>query len=353
MDSNYIITPNGSFISSDELYHWGIKGMKWGVRRYQNADGSLTSAGRKRYLNSDGTLNKAGRKKFGDSVNVEKLKRKKAEDMTDDELDRAIIRARKEDEYNRLRPEQVSDGKNASSRKLMSRLIDDVVVPAAINSGRTALQNALNKSAEKLLKEKPDPNSLEALRKVAEKLRLQKEINTLKNGKTDDDLSWDDRTKKYNLERQKKKDAEADAEKAAKVEAARLKEEAESRRRREQNRSTMNRASANRNKTPYDDFYRSNASRQREYDFGDGNDTTVEGSPRSSNKNTTSRTKSKPVVDADGFSYVYDEPVTSFTSSSNVSSGRSLVSSYGNTPIRSLPSPNISGYLPAPKDDDD
>lgn len=31
-----------------ELTHWGIKGMKWGVRRYQNKDGSLTPAGKKR-----------------------------------------------------------------------------------------------------------------------------------------------------------------------------------------------------------------------------------------------------------------------------------------------------------------
>ena len=33
----------------DELSHFGIPGMKWGVHRYQNADGSLTSAGKKRY----------------------------------------------------------------------------------------------------------------------------------------------------------------------------------------------------------------------------------------------------------------------------------------------------------------
>lgn len=32
-----------------ELYHWGIKGMKWGVRRFQNKDGTRTPAGKKRY----------------------------------------------------------------------------------------------------------------------------------------------------------------------------------------------------------------------------------------------------------------------------------------------------------------
>lgn len=31
------------------LYHHGIKGMKWGVRRYKNLDGSLTARGQKRY----------------------------------------------------------------------------------------------------------------------------------------------------------------------------------------------------------------------------------------------------------------------------------------------------------------
>lgn len=36
-------------MDNNELIHWGIKGMKWGQRRYQNKDGTLTPAGKKRY----------------------------------------------------------------------------------------------------------------------------------------------------------------------------------------------------------------------------------------------------------------------------------------------------------------
>lgn len=36
-------------MTENELYHYGIKGMKWGVRRYQNKDGSLTAKGRQHY----------------------------------------------------------------------------------------------------------------------------------------------------------------------------------------------------------------------------------------------------------------------------------------------------------------
>lgn len=37
------------WVINNELYHHGIQGQKWGVRRYQNEDGSLTPAGEKRY----------------------------------------------------------------------------------------------------------------------------------------------------------------------------------------------------------------------------------------------------------------------------------------------------------------
>ncbi len=48
----------------NHIEHHGIKGMRWGIRRYQNPDGTLTEAGKRRYSRSDGNLNEKGQRHF-------------------------------------------------------------------------------------------------------------------------------------------------------------------------------------------------------------------------------------------------------------------------------------------------
>ena len=81
----------------NELYHWGIKGMKWGVRRYQNKDGTLTAAGKKHYNGVGNAGEEAEQVEY-----APKRTGKDASAYTDEELRARIQRMQMEDQYRTL-----------------------------------------------------------------------------------------------------------------------------------------------------------------------------------------------------------------------------------------------------------
>ena len=90
---------------ANSLYHHGIKGQKWGVRRFQNKDGSLTAAGRKRYDDDGPSQKKQKEYKIPKNKSLHRLKieeKYKAKGMSEKEAEQAAAK--------RIRGEQFAVG---------------------------------------------------------------------------------------------------------------------------------------------------------------------------------------------------------------------------------------------------
>ena len=122
-------------IRTGELQHHGIKGMKWGKRRFQNADGTLTSLGRFRYGKATtedytelhGKVEKASgfvksAQKYQsdkDHKDYEEKIKTDLKNMTDEELRQVVNRLNMEERYTQvMRSREVEAGKSATSEWL-------------------------------------------------------------------------------------------------------------------------------------------------------------------------------------------------------------------------------------------
>lgn len=132
-------------VNSEELKHYGIKGQKWGKRRYQNADGSLTPAGKERYGSKEDfekqypedvkkSINKAksGLNKASGVVdkakdsNAKKVKKAQEEQikrdvakMSDQELQKIVNRLNMEERYKQVMNSRAAEnGKDRVSKIL-------------------------------------------------------------------------------------------------------------------------------------------------------------------------------------------------------------------------------------------
>ena len=137
------------------LYHSGIKGMKWGVRRYQNKDGSLTPAGKKRY---DRDVQEKNAKKKDNRIVIDgpDPKRWAKEDLSraKNTVDGSANLAKQLKSANDIVPtakkqkldlSKMSDQEMRSqiNRALLEKQYNDMFAPVKVNKGREVVSKTL------------------------------------------------------------------------------------------------------------------------------------------------------------------------------------------------------------------
>lgn len=162
---------------TDELYHHGVKGQRWGFRRYQNKDGSLTPAGRRRanklkeqYEKITGKPLKKKPIKAVKTVDQDQNKNepKKIKDMSDNELRERFNRLNMEKQVGQLEKDLEPAGK-----KVMNRIKKDVIGPAMIDAGKRVLTNVLNDLGDQATKGIKSKDPLSDLKKEVDELTLK------------------------------------------------------------------------------------------------------------------------------------------------------------------------------------
>ena len=135
-------------VYSDELCHYGIRGMRWGIRRYQNSDGSLTTAGRKRY--STGKRHSIfTRKKTTSKVKAkpaeEKPKQKSVSEMSDAELNAFLNRKRLEQQYYQLMATPQKKSAVAKGKEMVGKALENAAQDTLTQIAKYAMAKSVNK----------------------------------------------------------------------------------------------------------------------------------------------------------------------------------------------------------------